>query len=163
VPALQGKRDAFTDRQTELWLSADRPGVFEGRCAEFCGHEHALMGIDVVAEAPEQFARWYEAQLRPASPPSDSLAARGLDVFLGNACAGCHSVRGTPASARVAPDLTHLASRRRIAAASYPHTRGWLAGWILDPQTLKPGARMPANPMSGPDLEALLAYLETLL
>ncbi|MBA3894661.1 MAG: cytochrome c oxidase subunit II, partial [Gemmatimonadales bacterium] len=71
-------------------------------------------------------------------------------------------VRGTDAMASVAPDLTHLASRQTLGAGTIPNTRGYLGGWIANPQAIKPGNRMPAMPMDGPDLQALLAYLETL-
>ena len=74
----------------------------------------------------------------------------------------CHAIAGTPAGSRVGPDLTHLASRRTIAAGTLPNTRGNLAGWILDPQKIKPGTRMPPNQLEPADLQALLAYLETL-
>jgi cytochrome c oxidase subunit II len=74
----------------------------------------------------------------------------------------CHAVAGTPAGSRIGPDLTHLASRRTIAAGTLPNTRGNLAGWILDPQSIKPGAKMPPNNLTPADLRALLAYLETL-
>ena len=60
------------------------------------------------------------------------------------------------------PDLTHLGSRLTIAAGTLPNTRGNLAGWIVDPQSIKPGAEMPSNQISPDDLQALLAYLETL-
>jgi cytochrome c oxidase subunit 2 len=42
------------------------------------------------------------------------------------------------------------------------NTRGNLAGWIVNPQAVKPGVRMPANPLAPNELNSLLAYLETL-
>ena len=74
----------------------------------------------------------------------------------------CHSVKGTPAGSRVGPDLTHLAGRLTLAAGTLPNTRGNLAGWIVDPQRIKPGVRMPPNALAPDDLQALLAYLESL-
>jgi cytochrome c oxidase subunit 2 len=74
----------------------------------------------------------------------------------------CHTVQGTMAQGKVAPDLTHVASRRTIAAGTLENTPANLASWILDPQKHKPGANMPANPLSGEDLAALVAYLGTL-
>ena len=41
----------------------------------------------------------------------------------------------------VAPDLTHLASRRSIAAGTLPMSKGNLYGWVEDPQSLKPGSQ----------------------
>ncbi|HEX8696310.1 MAG TPA: cytochrome c oxidase subunit II [Longimicrobium sp.] len=162
VPNLHGKKDLIPGYTTLTWLRADRPGVYRGQCAEFCGHQHAKMGLEVVAEPEAEFARWFEHQLTNARPPADSVTRRGLEVFLGNACVMCHTIRGTPAGGSVAPDLTHLASRRTIAAAVLPNNRGHLGGWITDPQRIKPGTRMPANPIDPKDLHALLSYLETL-
>ena len=162
VPALHGKRDLVPGLKNRLYLQADRPGVYRGACAEFCGHQHAKMAFLVVAEAPAEFASWYEGQLSEASPPTDSVRARGLATFEGKACALCHGIRGTDAAGTVGPDLTHLASRRTIAAGSLPNTRGHLGGWIIDPQSLKPGTRMPPNNLTASELNSLLAYLEGL-
>lgn len=162
APNLNGKRDLVPGYTTTTWFRADTPGVFRGQCAEFCGLQHAKMAFMIVAQPPAQFAAWYAGQLRPAAPPGDSLAARGQQVFLGSSCALCHAIQGTPASATTGPDLTHLASRLTIAAGTLPNTRGHRAGWILDPQGVKPGVLMPATPLSANDLRALLRYLETL-
>jgi cytochrome c oxidase subunit 2 len=116
----------------------------------------------VVALPDTAFERWWAEQLRAAPPPADTVTARGREVFLTGSCAMCHTVRGTTAASRVGPDLTHLASRRTIGAGTLPNVRGNLAGWILDPQRIKPGVRMPANQLSPRDLDALLRWLETL-
>ena len=162
VPNLHGKRDLIPGMTTETWIQADRPGVYRGQCAEFCGHQHAHMAFLVVAEPMEQFERWLRHQRTAAPPPSDPAVQRGHDLFMTGPCVLCHSVRGTPAGSRVGPDLTHLASRRTIGAGTLPMTRGHLAGWIADPQSIKPGSRMPPNLVRGDDLQALVAYLETL-
>lgn len=162
VPSLMGKRDLVPGYRTETWIQADRPGVYRGQCAEFCGHQHAKMGIMVVAVSEAEFAAWATAQRQPAVTPTDSLALAGQRIFVGGSCAICHNITGTLASGQVAPDLTHLASRRTIAAGTLPNTRGHLAGWIVDPQGIKPGVRMPSNELTPHELRALLAYLETL-
>jgi cytochrome c oxidase subunit 2 len=161
-PSLSGKRDLIPGRENSLWLQADSAGEYRGQCAEFCGHQHAKMGFLVVAEPPDSFARWLTLQRDTAATPTDSLATRGREVFLGASCPMCHAIAGTPAGSRAGPDLTHLAGRRTIAAGTLPNTRGNLAGWIIDPQAFKPGAKMPSNAMGSADLQALLAYLETL-
>jgi cytochrome c oxidase subunit 2 len=120
------------------------------------------MGLLVIAEPPAQFEAWLDRQRDSARTPTDSLARRGKDVFLSGTCAMCHAIGGTPAGSRVGPDLTHVASRRTLAAATLPNTRGHLAGWVVDPQQLKPGVRMPPNQLSASDLQALLAYLRAL-
>jgi cytochrome c oxidase subunit II len=112
-----------------------------------------LAGCDIVPRV---------AQHEPRGPIDESLLRRGQEVFLNGPCAMCHTIRGTMALSRVGPDLTHVASRRTIAAGTLPDTRGHLAGWILNPQNLKPGTKMPPTLLSSEDLHALLAYLETL-
>jgi cytochrome c oxidase subunit II len=162
VPNLGVKRDMIPGQETSIWFQADTPGVYRGQCAEFCGYQHAKMAFLVVAEPPDRFAAWLQRQRDTARTPADSLARRGEEVFLASSCVMCHAVGGTPAGSRVGPNLTHLASRRTIAAGTLPNTRGHLAGWIVDPQQIKPGVRMPPNALSPDDLQALLAYLESL-
>jgi cytochrome c oxidase subunit 2 len=162
VPNLQGKIDMIPGRENTLRLLADRPGEWRGQCAEYCGLQHARMAFAVVAHPPAEYAAWRAREARPAVAPTDSLARAGAAVFLRAQCAYCHTVRGTPAAGSVGPDLTHVASRRTLAAGILPNTTGHRGGWILDPQSLKPGAHMPPTPLAGPELRALLAYLETL-
>jgi cytochrome c oxidase subunit 2 len=162
VPQLQGKTDAITGQVNETWLQADHPGVYRGECAEFCGVQHAKMAFVVVADSPGDYAVWMANQQRTAVVPTDSSALLGQKIFLSQSCAHCHSVRGTSAGASVGPDLTHLASRRTIAAGTLDLNRGNLAAWILNPDRLKPGTKMPPVPLDGATLGALVAYLETL-
>ena len=162
VPNLHGKLDLIPGYSGTTYLRVDEPGVFMGRCAEYCGLQHARMELRVIAESPARFAAWYEGQLRSARPPSDSIQQKGQQVFLSKGCVMCHTVRGTPANSRVGPDLTHLASRMTIAAGTLPNTRGHLGGWVVDPQRIKPGARMPPNQLAADELHALLDYLQSL-
>lgn len=162
VPSLEGKKDLVPGHQTALWITPDRPGRFRGQCAEFCGYQHAHMGLIAVVETPEEFEKWQEAQRASAPPPQTDSQKRGQEVFLTRTCAMCHAVQGTRANSRVGPPLTHFASQQTLAAGSFPNTRGHLAGWIMNPQAMKPGVRMPANPLAPDELHALLDYLETL-
>lgn len=162
APSLTGKRDLIPGHPSSTWFQADTPGVYRAPCAEFCGYQHAKMALWIVAEPESVFARWYETQLRSAPQPVDSVLARGRDVFMTGTCVMCHAIRGTPAGSRVGPDLTHVGSRRSLAAGSIPNVRGYLAAWIVDPQRIKPGVRMPLNLFSPADLEALIRYLESL-
>ena len=161
VPQLGPKRDTIPGRTNELWIQADAPGRYRGQCAEYCGLQHAHMGIWVFADAPPAFDAWMSEQARPAAPPSGS-AARGHKVFMTNTCVGCHTIRGTPAAGTLGPDLTHLASRTSIAAAALPNTPGVLSAWIVDPQQAKPGVSMPPTDLSTEDLADLLVYLRSL-
>lgn len=162
VPNLHGKRDLIPGQVTNFWIQADKPGVYRGQCAEFCGHQHARMAFIVVAEPVEQFQRWIQGQRKPAPEPGTPAEQRGQQVFLGTTCVMCHTIRGTSAGSRVGPELTHVGSRMTLAAGTLPNTRGHLAGWVLDPQSIKPGNRMPANPLPRDDLDAVLTYLRSL-
>jgi cytochrome c oxidase subunit 2 len=162
VPDLNRKIDMIPGRTNAITLEANRAGVYRGRCAEFCGVQHANMGFLVVAQPEAQFQTWARQRRLPAPEPQTDEQARGLQVLLGSACVYCHRIAGTNASGEIGPDLTHLASRQSIGAALLPNSKGYLAGWILDPQHWKPGNRMPATDLSGPNLQALLAYLESL-
>jgi cytochrome c oxidase subunit 2 len=162
IPNLQGKKDLIPGRTATLRLRADRAGTYRGQCAEFCGLEHAMMALLVEAEPDERYEAWADRQRQPAAAPADPVAQRGRDVFLGKSCVMCHTIAGTSAGAKLGPDLTHLAGRRTIASGMFPNNRGHLGGWIADPQSLKPGVNMPANALPPDDLQALLAYLETL-
>ena len=161
-PNLNGKRDLIPGNENSIWFQADSAGVYRGQCAEFCGHQHAKMAFLIVAEPPDSFSAWLVRQRDTAMTPTDSVALRGQEVFLSSSCVMCHAIGGTPAGSRIGPDLTHLASRRTIAAGTLPNTRGNLAGWIVNPQAIKPGVRMPSTRLDSDDLQALLTYLETL-
>jgi cytochrome c oxidase subunit II len=162
VPELGGKRDLIPGEGTRLWFRADTAGVYRGQCAEFCGYQHAKMAFEIIAEPPAKFAQWLVQQRDTAAAPTDSKARRGQQVFVSSPCVMCHTIGGTTAGSRVGPDLTHIASRRTIAAGTLPNTEGNLLAWITDPQAVKPGAKMPANPLAPQDLVAVVAYLETL-
>ena len=162
VPNLIGKRDLIPGYTSSIFLDADRPGVYRAQCAEFCGVEHAKMSLVVVVHSRADFASWLAGQRLPAAGPNDSSAIEGKRVFLAGACSSCHSITGTEAYATIGPDLTHLASRHTIAAGTLMNTRGNLAGWVVDPQALKPGVHMPSNQLAAKDLLALLDYLQTL-
>jgi cytochrome c oxidase subunit II len=162
VPNLHGKRDLIPGQITHTWIQADEPGVYRGQCAEFCGHQHANMAFTVVAEPMDKFLTWIAHQRQPAIEPSTDEQRHGRDVFLQSTCVSCHTIRGTDAGSRVGPELTHVGSRLTIAAGTLPNTRGHLGGWIADPQSIKPGTRMPANPLPSQDLQAVLAYVRSL-
>jgi cytochrome c oxidase subunit 2 len=162
VPNLLGKQDLIPGRNNQVTLTADHPGVYRGQCAEFCGLQHAHMALLVIADDPAAFEAWRNGQMQQAVSSDDPDAVKGRQFVTSHACAACHTVRGTPAAGTLGPDLTHVASRQTIAAGLLPTTRGSLAAWIVDPQTIKPGNNMPMVPMSPDDVTSVSAYLATL-
>jgi cytochrome c oxidase subunit 2 len=159
VPQLHGKRDLIPGHPTELTFVAERAGVYRGQCAEFCGLQHAHMGLVVIAEPPGRFEAWLVAQRAPAPKVDDALRQRGQQVFLSSSCPMCHSIRGTQASGSVGPDLTHVGGRSMLAAASLPNTPADLAAWVRDPHAVKLGTLMPPNPLTREDEAPLISYL----
>lgn len=162
VPQLAGKIDMLPGETTDLVIDADEPGTYLGQCAEFCGVQHARMRFLVVAQPDDEFADWLDAQAGDARQPVGDAARRGASTFVEVGCASCHTVRGTTAAGREGPDLTHLASRKTLGAATLDNGRGQLGGWITDPQAAKPGNEMPPTPLTGQQLLDLIAYLEGL-
>jgi cytochrome c oxidase subunit II len=162
VPELQAKTDMINGRTNRMWIEADEAGRSRGQCAEFCGLQHANMAFYVIAQERTDFDAWLEKESAPAARTTDSGVSRGEQIFLSSTCVGCHAVRGTPADSQVGPDLTHVARRETLAAGTITNTRANLAQWVLDPQSIKPGAPMPPTDLSSEELEALLDYLESL-
>jgi cytochrome c oxidase subunit 2 len=162
VPQLGPKTDLIPGKTNSMWIEASKPGRYRGQCAEFCGFQHAHMIFYVVADEPHAFARWQRAQAAPYASPASAPAKRGEQIFLSTTCAGCHTIRGTSANGVVGPDLTHLASRRTIASGTLPNDPGDLSDWIRDPQSIKQGTLMPSAPLSQPDIDAVVAFLEGL-
>ena len=162
VPNLGGKKDLIPGYTQSVWFEADTPGVYRGQCAEFCGLQHAKMGLLVIADPPDRYRAWARQMQQSAAAPMDSVTQRGQAVFMNGTCVMCHAIEGTRARSVAGPDLTHLASRQTIAAGTLANTRGALAGWIVDPQRIKPGTHMPPNALAPQDLDALLTYLQTL-
>lgn len=163
IPSLQGKLDLVPGITNVTWIQADRPGVYRGQCAEYCGIQHANMALVVVAQPPAEFAAWIAEQRRPAAEPLDAETRRGQQLFVDRGCAFCHAIRGTLAFfGTEGPDLTHLVSRRTLAAGVLVNSRGARAGWIANPQALKPGNRMPVVALEADELHAILGYLDGL-
>jgi cytochrome c oxidase subunit 2 len=162
VPQLGPKKDMIRGHPNVLWLRADCAGTYEGACSEFCGDQHAWMRFIVVAEPQPQFKQWLERQARPAANPVNESAQAGKTFFVAQTCANCHAVRGSTADATAGPDLTHLASRRQLAAGLMDNTPQNLARWLKNPQKLKPGCQMPNFSLTDEQVTQLVVYLEEL-
>jgi cytochrome c oxidase subunit II len=162
VPNLAGKKDLIPGKLNTIWLQADRPGVYRGQCAEYCGLQHAQMALLVVAEPQEQFNAWRQSQTQTSFTPATDSQRRGQQIFLSSTCVMCHSINGTQAGSNIGPNLTHVGSRNMIAAASRTNTREHLAEWISNSQVVKPGNKMPQHNFSDADLQALVDYLQSL-
>ena len=163
VPQLARKIDEVPGRQNRILLYADRPGSYRGQCAEFCGLQHANMALYVIAQPMPAFRTWLANMGSPARTPASPAAVAGQRLFVADQCASCHTIRGTSASyGTVGPDLTHLATRSSLAAATIPNTPAELERWILNPQSIKPGDRMPDLGLSRAAAGEIVVYLDSL-
>ncbi|MBV9770537.1 MAG: cytochrome c oxidase subunit II [Bryobacterales bacterium] len=160
VPELGGKTDLIPNRVNEMWLDPQRPGIYLGQCAQYCGTQHAKMLLRVYVDAPADFAAWVSAQQQTAI--QDARVSAGKRVFETTACINCHAISGTAANGRFGPDLAHLMSRNTLASGAAENTPANLRLWIQNPDAIKPGSLMPAMKLSNADLDAVVAYLETL-
>jgi len=163
VPELTRKMSNVPGQPNHIWLQADKPGNYIGQCSEFCGTQHAWMRILVVADEPARFEEWQRAQLQPAQTPVNDAAAKGLAVFQTSTCISCHAIHGvTGADLRVAPDLTHVGSRKQLASGMIENTPANMRLWLKSPQHIKPGALMPDFNYTDEQLDQLATYLSTL-
>ena len=160
VPQLAGKTDLIPNRINQMWIEPHETGMYVGQCAQYCGVQHAKMLLRVYVDSREEFDKWIAAQARPAVA-SDAVS-EGKRIFETTACINCHAIAGTVANGRFGPDLTHLMSRETIAAGAAPNNGQTLRLWIQDPDVIKPGSLMPAMKLTDHELDAVVAYLESL-
>lgn len=159
VPAYAGKLDMIPGRTNTLHIRADRPGLARGQCAEYCGGAHALMSFFVEAMPPAEFERWLDQEAGPAATQNN----RGAALFNAAGCGGCHAVRGTQAQGVIGPDLTHVASRHSLAAATLDNNEEAFGRWLRTHHEIKPENRMPRfDFLTDKEIDRLAAYLGSL-
>jgi cytochrome c oxidase subunit 2 len=160
IPRLAGKTDLIPNQTNGTWIEPTETGLYLGQCAQYCGTQHAKMLLRVYVDSRAAFDRWIAEQSRPAQ--LDAAASAGRRIFEKTSCINCHTIAGTPANGRFGPDLTHVMSRETIASGVVPNTPENLRRWILNPDDIKPGSRMPAMNLSGQELDAVTAYMASL-
>jgi len=162
IPNISGKQDLIPGRNNDIVITPTRVGIYRSQCAEYCGLQHAHMAFDVTVEPLATFQQWWGDGLLPARVPATPEQKAGYAYVTTRECATCHNISGTPATGKVAPDLTHFASRATIGAGTFPMNRGHLYAWLADPQRAKPGNKMPEIGLEPDQLHAVAAYLESL-
>lgn len=160
VPQLTRKMTTVPHAQNHIWMQADKAGTYEGVCSEYCGTQHAWMRFLVIAEPQAEYDAWEKAQLTNVPIATNGEAAQGWQLFKQMTCISCHAIGGTEANARVAPDLTHFASRRDLGAGVLRNTPENLRRWMRDPQAVKWGAKMPKFNLNETQLTQLVNFLE---
>jgi cytochrome c oxidase subunit 2 len=170
-PELAGTQDVVPGQVNTMWIEADRPGVYEGQCKEFCGLSHGWMKFTVVAHEPADFETWLADQKAPAESGGD--VAAGIEAFTaqrqGGSCTACHAVDGLvgPDGEEIAgsnggPNLTHFASRDCFAGCMLETNDENLRRWLDDPPAVKAGSWMPDYGLTGQEIDDLIAFLNSL-
>src|SRR4051812_7363557 len=162
VPELNGKADLIPGQVNHLRFTATKTGRFDGRCAEFCGIQHARMEFVVFVDSAQDYAKWVADNRAPTPDPTDAAAQRGQQLLVNSSCAGCHKISGTAAQGELGPDLTHIASRKTLGAGTVDNTPDGLAKWLDDTQSLKKGAHMPEVDLTAEQISDLVEYMKTL-
>jgi cytochrome c oxidase subunit 2 len=162
IPNISGKQDLIPGRSNDIVITPEKVGLYRSQCAEYCGLQHAHMAFEVTVEPKASFEKWWALGLLPARSPVTPLQKAGYAYVTTRECSTCHNITGTPATGQVAPDLTHLASRMSLGAGTYPMNPGHLAAWVADPQSAKPGNKMPVVGLEPSQLNAIVSYLESL-
>jgi cytochrome c oxidase subunit II len=160
VPRLDGKTDLIPNHPNSMWIDPQLTGLYLGQCAQYCGTQHAKMLLRVYVQSRHDFDHWITEQSQLAH--TSTSVSEGQRIFETTACINCHTVVGTAADGRFGPDLTHLMSRETIASGAAPNTPENLRLWIQNPDSIKPGSKMPAMGLSDHQLDAVTAYLATL-
>lgn len=162
VPQLAGKTDVVPNRSNSTWIEPYETGIYFGNCAEYCGTQHGNMLLRVVVHTPEGFEQWVAQQKSPPPAPQTPEEIKGHDIFYNTACINCHTVDGTVAEGKFGPDLTKLMTRMTIGAGVAPLDQKNLRTWVRDPQLLKVGCLMPDMKLLDSEVDAVVAYLQTL-
>jgi cytochrome c oxidase subunit 2 len=160
VPELNKKVDAIPGHRNDLLLYADKPGVYRGQCAEFCGLQHAKMAMAIYADSPQRFSAWLRDEAKPIA--ASAQQSPGFQAFTQNDCGSCHALRGTSARGNIGPDLTHLMTRKTLGALTIPNTRNNLTAWVRNPQQFKPGNKMPDLDIPSAQFTQLMTFLRSL-
>ena len=162
VPQLARKMDVIPGYENYIWLEANRPGIYQGRCAEFCGNQHAWMNFKVYALRANEFIKWQETAAEPTRKPVSAEAIAGEKLFFSQTCANCHAISGTTAKATIGPSLSKVAYRKELGAGVLQNSTENLRLWMKDPQSIKPGCKMPNFNFNDQQVREIVAYLESL-
>ncbi|PWT82394.1 MAG: cytochrome c oxidase subunit II [Blastocatellia bacterium] len=160
VPAFRVKHDVVPGRYQDLWFQAEKVGVFQLLCAEFCGTDHSRMTGRIVVLEPTAYEEWLARQ-----DVTGTLASEGADLFRQLGCSGCHLGRGTVR----APALEGLYGKPvplqdgTFAVADERYIRDA----ILRPRAQVPAGYTPLMPsfagrISEDELVRIVAYIKSL-
>lgn len=161
APAGNDAFEVTFDEPLTLSLQATEPGTYEGVCQQQCDDPTAYLPLRIIAVEPTAFEAWVALQRAPAPEPTNDLVQEGEVLMSTKACLGCHALGGMSGQSRVGPNLTGMALRQQIAGV-VPYSPENMRQWMEDPIELKPGTTMPRLQLTDAEIEALVAYMDTL-
>ncbi len=163
IPALAGKMDNNPGLVNAMWIEANEPGLYKGKCAELCGPSHALMDFKVIALERDDFDAWVDKMQKAQSeqPAATTDVAQAGEEIFKESCLSCHAIGGEGGD--IGPNLTSFGDRETLAGY-LEMTDENIADWIKDPQSLKPANNMPGfkEQLNDDEVDALVAYLKEL-
>ena len=135
------------------------------------------MKFKVFVKSTEDYAQWKsdaEAAIKKtaaaaaaatgtdsSAAPANTLADQGKQLFLSEGCVNCHTIAGL-STPNIGPDLTRISQRAMLGAGVLPNSKENLAKWLSNPQTYKPGCKMPDFKFTDKQVDQLVAFLESL-
>lgn len=156
VPSLAGKQDTNVGQTNIFYIEADDADTFMGKCAELCGASHALMDFKVISKTEADFSKWVDNMKTPAVISAD---AKNGELVFKESCLSCHAVNAQGLG--MGPNLNGFADREMVAGI-LPHNEDSMRKWIKDPQSVKPGNKMPQLPLTDTQINDLVKYLKEL-
>lgn len=164
MPEFRVKHDVVPGRYQELWFEAEKAGVFQLLCAEFCGTDHSRMTGRIVVLEPADYEAWLARQ-----DVTGTLASEGAELFRQLGCSGCHVGQAIATRTVRAPSLDGLYGK------SIPLADGtvviaderYIRDSILNPRSQVPVGYAPVMPpfvgrVSEDELIRLVAYIKSL-
>jgi cytochrome c oxidase subunit 2 len=171
VAEFRIKQDVVPGRALTAWFEAIEPGTFDILCTQYCGTRHSWMRAQIVALAPNDYARWLDAARAPLALPGakgdgQGLAERGREVAAQRGCLRCHSVDGSPF---IGPTWAQAFGHRRKTADGRDVLvdEAYLTESMMDPRAVIAAGFVPVMPsyqgvLSPAEAAAIVEYIRSL-
>ena len=62
VPELAGKVDVFPDKELTYEIKHPEAGTYQGKCAEYCGIQHAEMTFETKVVTEKEYKKYVEEE-----------------------------------------------------------------------------------------------------
>lgn len=151
-----------TPEQFQAWIAAQQRSVTSSAQPAQAQSPASMPNPGGAKALPDNTPGTIQSPAEVQQASNEISPTEGRRVFEQQACINCHAVRGTVATGRFGPDLTHLMSRETLASGALPNTPDNLVRWIADPDSFKSGVLMPPMHLTDRQNQQIAAYLTTL-